>query len=85
MILLNVTIIGEIGKKILNNLKLKKIFLRYRTYYQLLKSNVIGTNKTRNEPFESMKKHFFCQDLLKPWMNQNVEKHLKFLKQENYR
>ena len=38
--------------------QIEKIFLRYRTYYQLLKSNVIGTNKTKIEPFESMKKTF---------------------------
>ena len=38
--------------------QIEKIFLRYRTYYQLLKSNVIGTNKTKTEPFESMKKTF---------------------------
>ena len=42
--------------KILNNLKLKKKFLNYKIYYLLLESNLLDTNKTRNELFEGMKK-----------------------------
>ena len=37
-------------------LKKKEKILNYKTYHKLLESNVLDTNKTRNEVFEGMKK-----------------------------
>ena len=34
--------------------------------------------------FRAWKKHALCQYLLKSWVNENAEKNLKLIKQENY-